>query len=137
MGEQDRKECLYTCPNCHSSFSTKLECEDHMRSCTRQKVWKINLEREIQHLHGKIEWHVHVFHQEENSPFHFNEIHDEGASVNDDFSTLDSYMTVEKLTDVQAGIDRLKLHAIDLLMQEIESVKNAKVFPPLDDEKEK
>lgn len=135
MCEQDKK-FLYTCPNCYHHFSTELECEDHMKSCIRQKVWKINLEREIQHLSGKIEWHVHVFHQEENSPFHFNEIHDEGVSVNDEFSTLDSYMTVEKQTDVQAGVDRLKLHAIDLLLKEIESVKNAKVFPPLDDKKE-
>ena len=135
MSEQN-KECLYTCPNCYHHFSTKLECEDHMKTCIRQKVWKINLERVIRHHSGKIEWHVHVFHQDERSPFHFNEIEDEGASVNDDYSTLDSYITVEKLTDVQAGIDKLKLHAIDLLMQEIESVKNAKVFPPLDNEKE-
>ena len=126
MGE---KKFLYTCPVCYSHFTTELECEDHMKCCRRQKVWRINLEKVVFNHRSSIQWHVNVYHQDERSPFHFNEVEEDGVSVDDKETTFDWYVTVEKATDIQAGIDKLKLHAISSLLKEIEDVKNASIFP--------
>ena len=85
-----------------------------MDSCKTQMIWIINLMEEIDFGEGEVTWYVHVFHQLERSPFCFNQILEDGGSVDNEtnIGTIDYFMHVEHEEEIPEAIEKMKIYVM-------------------------